>query len=334
KVSHLDEIMDAENLSEEKFISEKIYNQENDVMQSNKYLNENTTEKESTRTKEDNAIVNKEIKKEYIDDDTTYDNYDFKKENLNKDVQDDIVSDDLENHQEHKDIDKENVSNSDGFKKQEERKNTNSQVDNISDNPHVDITQLEKNNEKSEEPPLDVQYDSNHSNVNPPKKTVDDINKKNNSLIEETDPVLKENSEPLKDSELQPNQPLTKNAELHQTKLSLNMVSTSDQSEKTNIPVYSEAQKAAKIRSKDNSGLFAPVHNDQSVSAERFYNMALFIDKQAEYNGELYYRVNRGLDGPRQGWMKASELSAYQYSTPATHRSNYYVRENNRNSYL
>src|SRR5699024_10453415 len=93
---------------------------------------------------------------------------------------------------------------------------------------------------------------------------VDDINKKNNSLIEETDPVLKENSEPLKDSELQPNQPLTKNAELHQTKLSLNMVSTSDQSEKTNIPVYSEAQKAAKIRSKDNSGLFAPVHNDQS----------------------------------------------------------------------
>ncbi|WP_411843698.1 glucosaminidase domain-containing protein [Salinicoccus sp. HZC-1] len=97
-------------------------------------------------------------------------------------------------------------------------------------------------------------------------------------------------------------------------------------------PVYSEASFAAKLRSSNNSGLRSPVFKPDSVSANFLLDKTIFIEEQAEYAGELFYKVHSSYDGAMQGWMKEADLNTWNLSDSKAHKEDF--RVNSTQSYL
>src|SRR5699024_5672069 len=94
-------------------------------------------------------------------------------------------------------------------------------------------------------------------------------------------------------------------------------------------PIYSEASYAAKLRTSNNSGLRSPVNSTDSVSADFLLNKAIFIEEQAEYAGETFYKVHSSHNGPMQGWMKKEDLNAYKLSKPRKHTEKFRISRKN-----
>src|SRR5699024_11933106 len=78
------------------------------------------------------------------------------------------------------------------------------------------------------------------------------------------------------------------------------------------VPIESDASFAAKMKSKNNSGLYSPVTENSGVNASFLNDETLYIDQQAKFEGETYYRVHREYDDRLQGWMKKSDLDLFK----------------------
>ena len=99
-------------------------------------------------------------------------------------------------------------------------------------------------------------------------------------------------------------------------------------------PQYSNANYAARINNKRNSGIYSPVTSNNSVSAKRFNNSTLFVSEKAEYNDTTFYKIHNRLDGSMQGWMKASDLGLYNIYNHKKSNKTFSVKSNNQSDYL
>ncbi|TVT28865.1 hypothetical protein FO441_00875 [Salinicoccus cyprini] len=88
-------------------------------------------------------------------------------------------------------------------------------------------------------------------------------------------------------------------------------------------PVYKNVSYAAKLKSKDNSGLRSPVTSQKSVSADFLLNQTVFIERQADYAGETFYQVHSSYEGAMQGWMKSIDLNKWDLSEEKVNNASY-----------
>lgn len=89
------------------------------------------------------------------------------------------------------------------------------------------------------------------------------------------------------------------------------------------VPIESDASFAAKMKSKNNSGLYSPVTENSGVNADFLNDETLYIDQQAKFEGETYYRVHREYDDRLQGWMKKSDLDLFKMWDERNHDKKY-----------
>ncbi|MCC4722390.1 glucosaminidase domain-containing protein [Salinicoccus sp. RF5] len=88
-------------------------------------------------------------------------------------------------------------------------------------------------------------------------------------------------------------------------------------------PVYSDARFAAKIDSAKNSGLYSPVTSKKGVNSDFLLNKTIYIEREANYGGETFYRVHSSYEGPMQGWMKKHDLKIWNLSTETNNTQKY-----------
>ncbi|MDB0579530.1 N-acetylmuramoyl-L-alanine amidase [Salinicoccus roseus] len=88
-------------------------------------------------------------------------------------------------------------------------------------------------------------------------------------------------------------------------------------------PMYNNVSLAAKIASKDNSGLRSPVTSPDSVSASFLLDRTIFIESEASYGNEKFYRVHSGYGDSMQGWMNAKDLRLWNLSEEKTNTQSY-----------
>src|SRR5699024_3827130 len=105
-------------------------------------------------------------------------------------------------------------------------------------------------------------------------------------------------------------------------------------SEMKKAPEIKTVNYATRIKNENNSGLYSPVTNKKGKDATRFLNQTLFISESTKVNGNTYYKILKGVNGPMQGWMKQSDLDLYGIYNHRKHNETLYVDSNYKNDYL